>query len=186
MGQFYSIKNIIMMIISVINHLFFNSFFWNWLVLPTTFDPKEFCCVNPEIDEILGSRRTFLTNLYVFFCFSKHIFAHFLYKKWKSKKKNKKFIVRKSGQSYRFRFRTLFHQEKPIIKNVVETNSNHFENISNWFLVPKLVYSEKIRSIASISVSDSFLSRGTDHQECKRIISRIVLTQFQIDFSTQN
>ena len=48
------------------------------------------------------------------------------------------------------------------------TNSDHFETISNRFLVPKLVYSEKIRLIASFSVSGSFSSRGTDQEWTKR------------------
>ena len=45
--------------------------------------------------------------------------------------------------------------------------SDHFETISNRFLDPKLFYSEKIRLIASVSVSDSFLSRGTDQEWIK-------------------
>ena len=49
------------------------------------------------------------------------------------------------------------------------TKSNHFKTISNRFLVPKLVGSEKIRSIGSISVSDSFSSRGTDQEWTKRV-----------------
>ena len=43
--------------------------------------------------------------------------------------------------------------------------SDYFETISKRLLDPKLFYSEKIRSIASISVSDSFSSTGTDHEE---------------------
>ena len=62
--------------------------------------------------------------------------------------------------------------------------SDHFETISNRFLDPKLVYSEKIKSIVSISISDSFSSKGTDYQECRRRLSRIVLKPFPIDFST--
>ena len=50
-----------------------------------------------------------------------------------------------------------------------KTKSDHFETISNRFLVPKLVYSEKIRLIASFSVSDSFSSRGTDQEWTKRV-----------------
>ena len=49
------------------------------------------------------------------------------------------------------------------------TKSDHFETISNRFLVPKLVCSEKIRLIASFSVSDSFSSRGTDQEWTKRV-----------------
>ena len=49
------------------------------------------------------------------------------------------------------------------------TKSDHFETISNRFLVPKLVHSEKIRLIASFSVSDSFSSRGTDQEWTKRV-----------------
>ena len=52
---------------------------------------------------------------------------------------------------------------------VENTTSGHFETISNRFLVPKLVYSEKIRLIASFSVSDPFSSRGTDQEWMKRV-----------------
>ena len=48
------------------------------------------------------------------------------------------------------------------------TQSDSFETISNRFLDLKLVCSEKIRSIVSISVSDSFSSRRTDYQECRK------------------
>ena len=54
------------------------------------------------------------------------------------------------------------------------TRSDHFETISNRFLVPKLVCSEKIRLIASFSVSDSFSSRGTD-QEWMKMVELVLL-----------
>ena len=54
------------------------------------------------------------------------------------------------------------------------TKSDHFETISNRFLDPKLVYSEKIRLIASFSVSDSFSSRGTD-QEWMKMVELVLL-----------
>ena len=54
------------------------------------------------------------------------------------------------------------------------TKPDNFETISNRFLVPKLVYSEKIRLIASFSVSDSFSSRGTD-QEWMKMIELVLL-----------
>ena len=50
-----------------------------------------------------------------------------------------------------------------------KTKSDHFETISNLFLDLKLVCSEKIRLIASFSVSDSFSSRGTDQEWMKRV-----------------
>ena len=75
---------------------------------------------------------------------------------------------------------------REISKMQENSMSDHFDTISNRFLVPKLVYSKKIRSIASISVSDSFSSRGADHQECWRALSRIILKPFPIDFSSQN
>ena len=50
-----------------------------------------------------------------------------------------------------------------------KTKSDFIETISNRFLVPKLVCSEKIRLVASSSVSDSFSSRGTDQEWMKRV-----------------
>ena len=47
--------------------------------------------------------------------------------------------------------------------------SEHFETISYRFLDPKLVYSEKIGSIESFSVSDSFSSSGTDQEWMKMV-----------------
>ena len=78
------------------------------------------------------------------------------------------FIVRKSGQSHRFQFRTFFIKRSQSQRIQENTKSDHFETISNRFLVPRLVFNKKIRSIASISVSDSFSSRGTDYQECRK------------------
>ena len=66
------------------------------------------------------------------------------------------------------------------------TKSDQFETLSNQFLDPKLVYSEKIRSIVSIAVLESLPSRGTDHQEWKKTLSQIILKPFSIDFSSQN
>ena len=50
-----------------------------------------------------------------------------------------------------------------------KTKSDFIETISNRFLAPKLVCSEKIRLVASFSVSDSFSSRGTDQEWMKRV-----------------
>ena len=66
------------------------------------------------------------------------------------------------------------------------TKSDHFQTFSNRILDPNLVYSKKIRSIASISVLDSFSSRGTDYQECRKKLSQIILKPFPINSSSQN
>ena len=60
-------------------------------------------------------------------------------------------------KSHHFLFRTLFDQEEPMIKNRGEEYARAIQKHFQSIFYPKFVHKVKIRSIASFSVSDTFL-----------------------------